>query len=465
MSRVALVPLDGSALGEAALASAALLAREHDLTLMLLRVVPFPTVFAGDTMGSFSSPEIYADIVRMEHEDAAAYLDTTQKRLAADGLDVQTLLRDGPPAEHILDVADEFGVRFIALATHGRSGLARLALGSTTEHVVQHASVPILLVRIQHETTARVPALRKVLVPLDGSPLAERALDIAADVTSPGADVVLMSSLSPRMMAVGSGTAITAVTDDAETKRAVREADEYLNNVVARNAARGWSLSTQVRVGEPAEQILEAAREHDVDVVVLTTHGHTGPARWLLGSIADQVVRGSRRPVVLASVRALAARAAGDVSIGAIMTRDVTTVRDDDSLMSAIRKLLRHGISGAPVVNGAGDLVGILSEYNVLEWRRQLAEKPPEERPLSPDEYAWRLANVRVREVMTQPAHAVEDSVVLSVALEEFQERRVRPLPVTHMGRLVGVVRRADVLKAMVSHWQLSDEETPPSSE
>jgi nucleotide-binding universal stress UspA family protein/predicted transcriptional regulator len=457
MSRAALVPLDGSRLSELALPSACHLARTLDLKLVLLYVLRLPAPLATDPFSDALAVSMYREGRAAGVEDAEHYLGTVRQRLANEGLAVELVVREGDPGERILDVADEVGVRFIVMATHGRGRLARLALGSISAWVVQHATVPVLIVRSQHEAPARRPSLDRVLVPLDGSLLAERALDIAAGIASAPAELLLVrvDSAPPGH---GSGNKDFIAQPHSQARdRAGQESETYLGTIARRLASAGRSVQVLARRGDPATEILRAAREHDVDLIVLSPRGPARPARWLAGGVADQVVRHSRRPVLLVSARALAARARGDFTVGDLMTPELTTLNVDESLMAAIRKLIRMGLGGAPVVTANGDLVGILSDPDVVVGQTRLTRLPAEQQPLSPDEYSWRLAHVRVGEVMARPAVTVEASATLDAASELFRKHRVRPLPVTQNGRLVGVIKRADVLKAMVSHWQPAD--------
>jgi nucleotide-binding universal stress UspA family protein/predicted transcriptional regulator len=454
MPRVILVPLDGSEEGEAALPSAVHLARDRHLDLVLLRVAPLPTSLAFDGMGGMGTPILDEGLLSAQRDDAAEYLASVRERLTAEGVPAETIVREGNVEDHILDIADELGAHFIALATHGRGGIVRFALGSLTERMLQHATVPLLLVRIQDDAPPRAPEFKRILVPLDGSPLAEGGLDVALEVADAKAELLLLSIQRRHSFTIPLGVTAVTVPDDKNAQQIMEQTNEYLDRIADGIDRTSWSVQTIVRRGDPAQQILEAARDHDVDLIVLSTYGHTGPARWLHGSVADQVVRASQRPVVLASARSFATRAAGDFTVGDIMSAELTTVRVDESLGSAIRKLLRRGLNGAPVVDDDGRLVGVLSENEVLAWQEKLIETPAEKLPVSPGDYARLLEEARVGDVMASPAPSVEASAVLSSAIAVFREHRVRPLPVTNEGELVGVIRRADVLRAMTSGWQ-----------
>src|SRR6266542_2732454 len=131
-----LVPLDGSELAEAALPWASCLARAHDLTLLFARVVRPPTYIATGGMDGYVPPEVYEEIIEEERQAANDYVEGVRQRLLTEGLRIETAVRYGTPVENILDLADEEGVYAIAMATHGRGGLKRLALGSVAERIL-----------------------------------------------------------------------------------------------------------------------------------------------------------------------------------------------------------------------------------------------------------------------------------------------------------------------------------------
>jgi nucleotide-binding universal stress UspA family protein/predicted transcriptional regulator len=456
MPQPLLVPLDGSPLGEAALPWAACLARARGLSVVLARVIRWPFLVADGMTGAFLSTDLYAQIVDDERQAATAYLDPLRRRLADEGLEVSTSIREGEPTEELLDLADELGAYAIVMATRGRGGLARLANENLADRVLQHATVPVLLVRARDDEPtepAAPPTLGRLLVPLDGSPLAERALDVALEVATPDATLVVMRAV-PVDRDLAAGRTTLTVVDEEETQRVAAEAEEYLRGVRDELARDGRSVEVDVRVGETGEEILAAADERATDLIVMATHGRTGPARWLLGSVADQVVRHSECPVLLVSARVLAARVVGAYTVRDLMVRDLATVREDEPLSVALRKLLRRRVSGAPVVNAAGDLVGVLAEHDLLEWQARLIDALSEELTLEPSEYARRLEIDTVGQVMSHPAMTIDESTPLSAALHLFRERRFRRLPVTREGRLVGILARADVLRAMAAQWQ-----------
>ena len=133
----------------------------------------------------------------------------------------------------------------------------------------------------------------KLLVPLDGSPLAEQALTKAVDVAQGGEPTFLL-------LRAAEASTWPGVDPTEEQIRVVHEAEEYLNAVQARLAAKGIrKVETSVWYGPPASAIVEAARVANADLIVMTTHGRSGLGRLILGSVAEAVLRGTSTPIML----------------------------------------------------------------------------------------------------------------------------------------------------------------------
>jgi nucleotide-binding universal stress UspA family protein/predicted transcriptional regulator len=448
------VALDGSERGEAVLPWATYLARTHGLTLVLGRVVPWPIYAGMDGMGGYITPELFDEMIQAGREAATSYLEGLRDQLAPTGLTVELQVREGSAAEGILDLADDVGALAVVMSTHGRGGVTRLVLGSVAERVLQLATVPILLVRATGAETAATPGLQRLLVPLDGSALAEAALDVALDVAEPGATVLLTRVVRPVEFEVLGSAGLDSEINQVATDRAVAEAQDYLARLQQARGGGQATIQALVALGRAADQILQAAREQSSDLIVMATHGDTGPARWFIGSVADEVLRHADRPILLVSARALAVAATGSFTVADLMTRDLAALDPEDSLIAAIHKLLRRGVSGAPVVDKNGALVGVISEYDLLDWQGKLIESVQREAVAGRADYARRLESTTVREVMSQPPVAIEESTPLNEAIDLFRHHGRRRLPVTREGRLVGILTRGDIMRSMAAQWQ-----------
>jgi nucleotide-binding universal stress UspA family protein len=198
------------------------------------------------------------------------------------------------------------------MSTHGRGGLSRMLYGSVADQILRRATLPVLLVPsiVEHAWPAEGPL--SLLVPLDGSELATEALKSAELLTeSFGSRLTLLRVVQPVPYPLaGEGYAYVPFDEGAE----VADARRYLDEQAARLAVGGVRVSTDVAVGDPARAIGEIAREQDVDVVVMATHGHGGLSRLILGSVATATLRHTTAPLLL--VRPTAVHGAEPVSSG-----------------------------------------------------------------------------------------------------------------------------------------------------
>lgn len=138
---------------------------------------------------------------------------------------------------------------------------------------------------------------KRVVVPLDGSPLAEGMLRFVVDIAGPlDLEVVLLRVIRVLPRPVTEGVR-SSVLENVEYSPA--DALEYLDPLAAELRRRGIRVQTKVRRGEPVEEIVDCAREVDADLIAMTTHGRSGLGRWLFGSVAEAVLREAEIPVFL----------------------------------------------------------------------------------------------------------------------------------------------------------------------
>jgi CBS domain-containing protein len=221
-------------------------------------------------------------------------------------------------------------------------------------------------------------------------------------------------------------------------------------------------VETQVIVSETDDTVSRhlavAAATQNVDAVVMSTHGRSSVTGWLLGSVADQVVRNIDRPVLLVSAGALAARATGQMCVGDVMTRDVLTLQENETLIVALRKLVHRQASGAPVLDANGLLVGVISQRDVMGWYERTVGALAKQSVPSPDEYLRRLRSERVGAVMTTPPTSIQESASLGSALTLLQSRGIHRVPITREGRVVGILTGSDVLLALLAQIETTQE-------
>jgi acetoin utilization protein AcuB len=294
-----LVPLDGSSLAERALSCALMLAQELPAELVLLRAFWIPP----DVLARMGEAAVELDLLAGELEaEAEDYLSALAKQLAETGLDVRHVVERGPAAEMILEHARQEHISHIVMATHGYSGLRRWTHGSVAERVLQTATVPVLLVRVGEEDVEKdwqqPMSCQRILVPLDGSLLAEQILPVITPVAEAlAAELIFFQVSIAHTSGWMTGEWYLPVQGVLET--AEEDAEEYLRAVADELRARGLDTSTSTAIGSVANCIVDYAEANQVDLIAMCTHGRTGLARWALGSVADRVLRAGSTPILL----------------------------------------------------------------------------------------------------------------------------------------------------------------------
>ena len=142
-----LVCLDGSALAEEILPYATEVARHFSSKVVLLEVTTPPSIVIEPTTG-YSHTTSISDI-QISEEEAVSYLEDISQQLQGEGLDVDYLTLPGSPGKTIINYAEENNIDLIALGTHGRGGLVRMAFGSVTDYILRHSNLPLLVMRPQ----------------------------------------------------------------------------------------------------------------------------------------------------------------------------------------------------------------------------------------------------------------------------------------------------------------------------
>lgn len=275
-----LVPLDGSRRSERALPYAAGLAKAFGGELVLVHDETIglggdDTPAAADTMGRIK------DLV------------STLEEL---GLQVRLRVAYGPAAQAILRAADEEHADVIVMSTHGRGGLGRWLYGSVADDVLRHATLPTVLISAACDRSWSIEGPFRLLVPLDGSPLAEAALGPAGEVADAlGAELVLLRVVEP---ADGFAALETAYLP-AQSQGVLDEAQGYLDGISTSPSMAGRTTTRLVAAGDPAAKITAVARDENVDLIVMSMHGSGGLARLMMGSVATSVLQRAATPLLL----------------------------------------------------------------------------------------------------------------------------------------------------------------------
>jgi len=308
MYRKILVPLDGSSFAEHALPLAVALARRSRAGIHLVTVTtPITAAYLeGVFIGS-------ADLEAEAATQRQGYLEAVMARLR-ERIDVPLTgeVVHGEVSSTLCDLAGTGEYDLVVMATHGRSPFGRFWLGSVANDMIRHATLPLLLLRPGDEPPKleEEPDLTRVIVPLDGTKLAEQILEPAVALAGlvPGAEIVLVRAVPPVLPIDVAPEGMETATEAEHLLREMemmqrdleREAGTYLNEIARRLEVRGLRVRTHVVVEDrPDEAILHEAEDEHAGLIALETHGRSGFSRLLHGSITDKVVRSAHVPILV----------------------------------------------------------------------------------------------------------------------------------------------------------------------
>ncbi|HVO92361.1 MAG TPA: universal stress protein [Terriglobales bacterium] len=290
-----LIPLDGSKTAEQAMPWARRFADSFKLPVELLAVVD-----VGTLLTSSERARRFDNLVEQASRESKAYLERISGRFA--GSRVKRSVEQGSAADLIIEKAVADKSTLIAMTTHGRSGLNRWLLGSVAEKVLHATTNPLLLVRAAVTGKAEGEAVpRSIVVPLDGSELAESVFPIVANIaTKLGLEIFLLRAYGNPYGPFTSGGGYYAVNVDELMKEIRDEARNYLEEKMAELQKQGVEkISYLLQEGDAADEIVSVANHTPESLIVMCSHGRSGVKRWVLGSVTETVVRHSNRPVLV----------------------------------------------------------------------------------------------------------------------------------------------------------------------
>ena len=303
-----LLPLDGSTVSEQAISYVAALAARLSVPVRLLMAVEPDSPAITQ---SLNSNRRWIDPASTREDRAKEYLSNVALGLADQGIDVDTVVPVWEPVGAIVQEAAQVPETLIAMASHGRSGLARWWMGSVTDKVLHMSDNPVLVLRSRDPAPAAGGnGPDQIVVPLDGSELAEVALPHAIHLATTMNLPVRLLQVTPseaeyyNYVAAGPGMAPAIPPSSPSASEMVelarQEAQGYLDSVRDRLSDHGvGSVESHLAQGTPADAIVDLATSQPGALVAMTTHGRSGVGRMMLGSVAERVVRQSGCPVLL----------------------------------------------------------------------------------------------------------------------------------------------------------------------
>ena len=296
MFRRILVALDGSPFAEAALPAALGLARRSNAEVRLVTVRDFGLPPPGE-LGASSRAGLTERAIQ---DEAQRYLEALGEELERSWPRISSILRLGEPAEEIVREADAFRADALVMATHSHGPLTRSWLGSVATECLHRANRPVLLV---HPHARRDPErwdadVRRVVVPLDGSELAERALGPAIELANlHGCPITLLRAIHQLSVADPEFFPDRVATTDRLVTLDRSDAQAYLDEIA--RPLRDWGLEVGTSVAAGPSTAGAIVDEAGSDLLVMATHSRTGFRRAFLGSVAEAVVRAAPGPMLV----------------------------------------------------------------------------------------------------------------------------------------------------------------------
>jgi nucleotide-binding universal stress UspA family protein len=296
-----MVPLDGSEFGRHAIPWALAIAEPAGARVDLVHVLTPPYdmgVAEGDKL-------ILAEAIDSQRTATEQRLEDLANRLhVGTGVRFSSAVVEGHTADALLRYADENAIDLIVMTTHGRSGLARAVLGSTSDQVVRRSRCPVLLARSHRHVAEEheAAAVSDVLVPLDGTVTSEAILVHALEVCQlTGASCTLLHVVVPELLLTSVAVPV-ALADQRATIAEKQRADAYLASLADRFREGVVPVTIAALSHADVESgILEYCAAHPVSLIAMATRGTRGLERAVLGSTMDELLRKTHLPLLATS--------------------------------------------------------------------------------------------------------------------------------------------------------------------
>ncbi len=301
-----LVPLDGSAVASSVLPSIIDLAKKLGASVHLHAVVDpatgqLPSYFISDAGRAIQSPPEFpvdwSDIAEspaqteLRLREAERSLDRIRLGLEDAGVMIESSTSAGDPPVKIVEATAETGADMIAMSCNGWTGVASGLVGSVAERLLYTSRVPILILKPGENANLEAPVsgISSIIVGLDGSKLAEQAINHVS---------TLARSLNSGITLVTATAASSRFEDSAVVDQLNEAPRKYLLDLAKPMKSDGLDVSTHVSGATAARELLYLASKSDQPLLVVTTRGRSGFTRWSLGSVTDRIVRAAECPVL-----------------------------------------------------------------------------------------------------------------------------------------------------------------------
>jgi nucleotide-binding universal stress UspA family protein len=298
MYKTIMVPTDGSGFDREAIRVALRLAERTGAKVRLVRVLA-----TGSYFGVAAASEglaVAAEVVRSERDTALSELYSLASECRhTSKAEISVDLHAGPVNDVLQGYARRNDIDLIVTSTHGRSGFARLSLGSVTDSLIRRTTIPVLVVKppASYLNPQVGGPFRRIVVPLDGSKLAEQILPRVLDLAKlEEAEITLLNILIPQSYSQKEIADPSLPWWDKD----ISLAQVYLSYVATRLRHRGVAVTTDIVIAENvATAIGDFASREKADMIAIATHGRGGLARMLRGSVADAIMHSGRMSMLV----------------------------------------------------------------------------------------------------------------------------------------------------------------------
>jgi universal stress protein A len=259
-----------------------------------------------------------------------------------------------------------------------------------------------------------------ILVPMDFDESAKAALDLAKEIAAAGDATIHLMHVMTILLVPGEAANVVVAREDEVRAALDKIAGEKLNGV---------RHQLHVRTGDTARAVVDTARELNIDLIVMPTHGRHGLPRFFLGSVAERVVREAPCPVLTVRPSTVHNESA---AVGAVMLKNPPSVTPDQTLAQAQQVMQREDLLSVPVVaNGA--VAGIITDRDI---RAHLGD----------------LEKIQVASAMAIGPVTVAPSMPVHEAAQLLVKLGVGALPVVENGRLIGMLSTREVIVSLLEH-------------
>jgi len=293
-----LVPLDGSRLAETVLPLAALLAKQNKARLILFHVLE-----------QNPPDKVHGDRHLVDQPEAAAYLRQVSQELDPE-ITVDHHLHSSAEkdvARSIVEHSREMGVDLIVMCAHGQSGIQKRIFGSIAQEVLNQGDVPVLLLSPEKELQSESCKCQCILVPLDGNPDHEAGLDMAIELSQTCKASLHLVMVVPELSTLPGEQAASAVLLPSATlallDMSCEEGEFYLAELMGKLLEKDIAVTGEVQRGDPAKQIVRAAKDFQADMIVLGTHSKTAMDAFWSGSVTPKIATQTHLPLLLVPVQ------------------------------------------------------------------------------------------------------------------------------------------------------------------